>query len=97
MSPALYRFGTPVTENVFRGVEGWIVFSGENVTDNFAADIRQSEIATGIAVSEFLMIKAQEVQHRGMEIMDVNRVFNGSKSELIGRTINMAALNATSG
>src|SRR5947207_15404396 len=67
--------------------------SGEDILYHFAAHIRQPEIAPGVTVGEFLMIKAEQVQHRGVQIVDVNRILDGAIAEFVGRAVNVSAFH----
>src|SRR5437667_8085429 len=69
----------------------------ENIFYNFATHISQAEIASGVAVSELLVVKAKEMQHGGMEIMDVHRVLDGAISEFVSCAMDIAALHPAAG
>ena len=44
------------------------------VVDDPAVNIRQPEIATGVAVGEFFVIEAQHRQHRGVQVVHMHPV-----------------------
>ena len=44
--------------------------------DNVSFDIRQAVIAALRSVRQAFVIKAQEVQHRGMQVMHIHRILN---------------------
>ena len=50
-------------------------------------NIRQPEIATGMAISEFFVIEAQHRQHRGVQVVHMHPVFLRPKSKLIRRPV----------
>ena len=56
--------------------------------------IRQSEVAASIAIGQFLVIETEQVQYGGVQIVDVNLVLDGREAELIGRAVNVSALDA---
>ena len=55
--------------------------------DHVAAHIGKPEIASRVTISQLRMIQAQQVQHRGLQIMDVHRILDRLISELIACTI----------
>src|SRR5436853_7072271 len=69
--------------------------SGEDVLDDFAADIGQAKIAARVAVGEFFVVEPQEVEHGGVEVVDMNRVFGRAEAEFVGRAMDIAALDST--
>ena len=48
--------------------------SGDEIVHHLAVHIRQAEIAAGVAVREFLMVEAQQVQDRRVQVVNVNRI-----------------------
>ena len=69
----------------------------ENVADDMPADIGQAEITAGIAVGEFFVIKSQEMEHGGVQIVDVHRVFDRAKPKLVRRAVDLASLDSAAG
>ena len=59
--------------------------------------VGQPEISPGVVVGEFLVIEAQQRQECGVEIVDMNWVFSGRESELVGGAVHGAALHAAAG
>ncbi len=53
--------------------------------------ISQPIVAALELVRQFLVIEAEQVENRGVEIVDVNFLFRSGESELIGCAVNMAA------
>ena len=62
--------------------------------DHSSAEVRQPVIAPVVAVGELFVIKPQEMQQRGVEVVDVDFVFNGFVAELIRGTMMHAAFDA---
>ena len=60
-------------------------------------NIGQPEIATAVAISQSFVIQSHEMQHGGMQVMDVHPVFDGLISELVGRAERHAPANAAAG
>jgi len=51
--------------------------SGQDVAYDSAMNIGQAEIAAAVVVGESLVIQTEQMENRGMEIMDVDAVFDG--------------------
>ena len=41
------------------------------------------------------MVEPQEVEHGGVEVVDMNRVFGRAEAEFVGRAMDIAALDST--
>ena len=50
-------------------------------------DVSQPEIAAGIAISQLLVIEAQSVQNRRVQIVDAGAVFDRLETELVGGSV----------
>ena len=50
-------------------------------------DVGQAEVAAGEAVGERLVVEAEQVQDRGLEIVDVDRVLGDVEAEVVGRAV----------
>ncbi len=48
----------------------------EDVGDYLAGDVGEAEISAGVAEGEALVVEAQEVQDGGVEVVDVDLVFD---------------------
>ena len=57
---------------------------GEDRFDYFTANIGQTEIAALRAVGQFFVIDTKETKHGCVQIMDVDRIFDGIVTEFIG-------------
>src|ERR1051326_9119355 len=68
--------------------------SRQDIFDDFAADVGQAEISSGIAISKFFVIEAQEMKHGGMKVVDVDWVLNSAIAELVGRAVDVSAFDA---
>ena len=56
-------------------------------------DIGESVVATGMTIGQPFVIKPQQVQQGGMQVMDMDLVLDGRESELIGCPVDNAAAN----
>ncbi len=52
--------------------------------DHLAVHIGQPKIATGVAVSQLLVVDAEHVEEGGVEVMDGDAVVDGAETELVG-------------
>lgn len=70
--------------------------SGQDALHDVAVDIGQAEIATRMAIGESFVIEAQQVQHGGVQIMNVDAIFDSPISKFIGVPVGEPAANTTS-
>ena len=68
--------------------------SRENRLRHRAVDVRQAEVAAGVAVGELLVVQAEEVQDDGVQVVDVGLVFDGFAPVVVGGTVGDAGLDA---
>ena len=57
-------------------------------------NIREPEVAAGVAIGEAFVIETEEVKNGRVEVVDVDRVFDHVHSQLIGRAINHTPFHA---
>ena len=57
--------------------------------DHGVVDVGQAEVAAGVAISELLVVEAHQVQDRGVQIVDMNRLLGGFEAELVGGAVNV--------
>ena len=50
-----------------------------------------------MAVGEAFVVEAQQVEHGGVEVVDVDNILHGAKAEFIGGTVGVAASSAATG
>ena len=62
-----------------------------------AKDIREAEVAAGVAVGEFFVVDAEQVQERGVHIVDVHLVALGVEAVIVGGAVGEAAFHAGTG
>ena len=65
--------------------------------DHLAVDVGQSKVATGVTVGQLLVIDAEQVEHRGVEVVGVYGVVTGQDAVFIGLTVHDATLDAPAG
>ena len=70
---------------------------GENVVDHVSVNIGESHVSPAKTIGQAFVVHSELVQHCGMEVVDLHFVFNGLIAEVIGRSINGPALDASTG
>ena len=55
--------------------------------------IRQPEIAALEPVGQLRVIEAEQVQQRGVQIVDVDRVARDVEAEVVGRAVNVSRVS----
>ena len=58
--------------------------SGHQIMNDMSMNIREPHVTTTDLHCQSGVIDSHEMQHRGMEIMDLNWFVNGLVSELVG-------------
>ena len=71
--------------------------SCENLADDVSTDVGQAEIAAGVAIGQLLVVQAQQVQDRRVQIVDVDLVFDGVIAVFVGGAVAHARLHAAAG
>ncbi len=56
------------------------------------SDIGQTEIAARIAIREPLVIESEQVEHRGVQIVDVHLVLDRVVAVIVGRAVGVTSL-----
>ncbi len=64
---------------------------------HISVDVGQSKITAGVAVGELFVVEAEAVEHGGVEVVDVDAVFDGLESEVVGGAVDVAAFDASTG
>src|SRR3954462_1880907 len=71
--------------------------SRDNVVNHFSPHIRQPHVAAGEAEGKPRVIEAEQIEHRGVQVVNLELVFNHLVAELVGLAIDGAALDASAG
>ena len=82
----LTRFAAALTDRV-----------PQDTVNHATMNIRQAEVATGVAVRQTRVVEAQDVQNRRVEIVNVDGVFRDVVADLVRRSVDDARLDAASG
>ena len=73
------------------------VESREDLPDHLAIDVGEAEIAPLVAPRELLVIKTEEVQDGGVEVVEVDLSGDRTEAECIGLAVHEAAFDSAAG
>ena len=71
--------------------------SGQDLVDHTATEIGEAIIAAVVAIGELFVIETEQVEQRGVKVVDVDFVFHGLVTELVGRSMMDSAFDAAAG
>src|SRR5438105_4957049 len=71
--------------------------SSQNILHHIPRNIGQPEIATGVAEGELRVIKAQQMQDRRVEVVNVDGVLDRFVAVVVAAAVREAALHARAG
>ena len=69
---------------------------GYDVLDHLPVDVCEAEMPSLKLEGELLMVNSEQMQNRGLEIVDVDFVVNGIKADIIGGSVGDTGFNASS-
>ena len=69
----------------------------QDIFNNFSVDVCEAEVSTCVAVGELCVVYAEEVEDGGMEVVDVDFVFDGSVAIVVCVAVGDAAFDSASG
>ena len=69
----------------------------QNFFNKFSMHISQAVIATSVAIGQFFVVEAHQMQHRGVQIMHMGSVFDGSVTKFVRRSIRHSPLDSAAG
>ena len=52
--------------------------------------VGQTKIAAGVTVGQPFVVEAQQVQQRGVQVVDADSILDGAESEVVGRAVGQA-------
>src|SRR5438128_9078765 len=71
--------------------------SRQDSLHHLAEVVREPEIASVVAVGQFLVVEPQQPQDRGVQVVHVYFVLDRARAKLICRAVNRAAFDAAAG
>ena len=71
--------------------------SGDQVLDDLAVHVGQAEVSAGVAVGELFVVEAEEVEDRGVQVVDVHLVLDGLEPEVVGGAVDVTPFDAAAG
>src|SRR5258706_12885369 len=63
----------------------------------FSTYVREPKVAAGVAIGKLFVVETEEAQHGRVQIVDMNRVFHGSETEFVRRSVNVTAFDTAGG
>src|SRR5579883_2273823 len=66
------------------------VTSGRQPSNHVAMDVGQPQVAAAVEVRQERMVEAQQMQDRGVQIVDLDLVLDGGLAEIVGRPVSLA-------
>ena len=78
------------------GLVGCALQSSQKLVYDLSGHIRQSKVAALESEGQLLVVDAEAVKHRGVQVVDVDTVFDDVISEIIGLSMDDPSLNAAS-
>jgi hypothetical protein len=72
-----------------------VPFTGNSaLTSCHSVDVGQTAVDAVVIKAETLVIEAEKMQHGGVQVVGVGRVFGGLKPKFVGTAVSRAAANA---
>src|SRR5262245_42185158 len=68
--------------------------SSKKVFHNLAMHVREPEVATGVTKGQPLVVEAEQVKDRGVQVVNMHGFFHGLVTELVGGAVDVAAVDA---
>ena len=71
--------------------------SADEFFHDVAVHVGEAEVAAGEAIGQLLVIEAHQVQHGGVQVVDVDFLFHGREAAFVGGSVDVASLGAAAG
>ena len=68
--------------------------SNDELFDNFSMHVSEPEVTACIPESKVLVVKAEKVKHRCVQVVNMHGLFDGLVAKLVGGAVNVASLHA---
>ena len=62
--------------------------------DDISVDVSEAEVSTAVTIGELFVIEAELVEHGRVEVVHMDFVSHGLKTEVIGRAVNVSSFDA---
>src|SRR5439155_6638883 len=76
------------------GREDRRAFSGHQFPDHIAVHVGKTEVAAGMPEGELLVVKTEQCQNGGVEVVNMYFVLDGLETKFVGRAVDTAAAHA---
>ena len=71
--------------------------SSDDGVKDFTADVGETEISPAVAVGQFGVVDAHQIENGGVDVVHVDRLFDGLEAEVVGGSVDGAALDRSAG
>jgi hypothetical protein len=71
--------------------------SSEDLAHDLAVEVGEPEVALGVAVGQPGVVEAEEVEDRGVQVGDVDRLLDGQVAEFVDGVLDVSAADAAAG
>ena len=73
----------PYLELTTGSLAGIVAMSGNQFLHHFTVDVGEAKIPAGVAVGQSGVIKTEQVQNRGVQVVDVHLLLDRPKAEFV--------------
>src|SRR5258706_246514 len=70
---------------------------GQYIAQYLAGDVRQAEVTPAVPICQPCVVQSQLVQHRGVQIVRVDTLINGTQAKIVGCPVGHSALDPAAG
>lgn len=71
--------------------------SSKELSHHPAVDVSQPVVAAGVTVCQTLVVQAKEIEHRGVQIVEMDLPRDGSEAKLVGLAVGAPCLHTAAG
>ena len=65
--------------------------------NHMTVNVGQAHVAATKPVCQLFVVNSKQVQHCGVQVVNLDLVFDGFVAELVGRSVDLSALHTTAG
>lgn len=62
--------------------------------DDVPVDVCQSEVASSVSVGELFVIEAEQLEHGGVEVVDMHRILGCFKSKFVCGAVSLSTFDS---
>ena len=96
-SGTIFARGSSLPRNVRGSLAAVTGMSGNQFVHNFTVHVGEAKIPAGVAVGQPGVIKTEQMQDRGVQVVDVDLPLDRPKAEFVRGAMHVPALDAAAG